>query len=75
LLKKYHLLIGGGTMKGEDKIFLLCAFYSVSGGEEAQKRFKEDDRLTERLVDFVSTYTKTEINDQLLKFKEMEKHE
>jgi hypothetical protein len=62
-------------MKGEDKIFLLCAFYAVSSSEEAQKRFKEDDRLTERLVDFVSTYTKTEINDQLLKFKEMEKHE
>lgn len=62
-------------MKGEDKIFLLCAFYAASGGKEAQKMFKEDDRLTERLVDFVSTYTKTEINDQLLKFKEMEKHE
>ena len=62
-------------MKGEDKIFLLCAFYAVSNGEEAKEKFKADDRLTERLVDFVSTYTKTEINDQLLKFKEMEKHE
>jgi hypothetical protein len=66
LLKKYHLLIGGGTMKGEDKIFLLCALYAGIGGEKAQE---------ERLDDLVSTYTKTEINEQLLKFKEMEKHE
>jgi hypothetical protein len=68
LLKKYHLLIGGGTMKGEDKIFLLCALYAGIGGEKAQEK-------SERLDDLVSTYTKTEINEQLLKFQEMEKHE
>jgi hypothetical protein len=53
-------------MKGEDKIFLLCALYAGIGGEKTQE---------ERLDDLVSTYTKTEINEQLLKFQEMEKHE
>jgi len=62
-------------MKGEDKIFLLYAFYAVSGGVHAKERFQADERLTDKLVDLVSTYTKTEINDQLLKFKEMEKNE
>lgn len=55
-------------MKGEDKIFLLCALYAGIGGEEAKEK-------SERLDDLVSTYTKTEINEQLLKFQEMEKHE
>lgn len=55
-------------MKGEDKIFLLCALYAGIGGEESKEK-------SERLDDLISTYTKTEINDQLLKFKEMEKHE
>jgi hypothetical protein len=53
----------------------LYAFYAVSGGVHAKERFQADERLTDKLVDLVSTYTKTEINDQLLKFKEMEKHE
>jgi hypothetical protein len=36
-------------MKGEDKIFLLQAYYAVSGSAENKKKFEDMRRLTMKL--------------------------
>ena len=62
-------------MRGEDKIFLLQAYYAVSGGEAMRKKFEANKHNTERVVHITNSYTKEEVHEQFHKFMEMEKNE
>jgi hypothetical protein len=62
-------------MRGEDKIFLLQAYYAVSGDKDMKKKFESSKRNTEMVVHITRSYTKEEVHEQFYKFMEMEKNE